>query len=139
METTAMQSSVLPVPTPETRHFWECTRRGELLLQQCNDCSLIYFPPRPFCPTCACRQIGLVGTRGRGRLYSYFISHVKAPGFIPPFAIAAVELEEGLRMMSNIVDCPQNTDVLKLDMPVEVVFERQNDEIFLPTFRPVSI
>jgi hypothetical protein len=60
------------------------------------------------------------------------------PGFTPPYAIAVVELAEGPRMMTNIVDCPQTPEALVLDMPVEVVFAPQTDTITLPLFRPAS-
>lgn len=127
---------ILPVPTPETRHYWEGARQGELRLQQCNACRHVYFPPRPFCPDCGSRSVAIVNASGRGRLYSYIINHLPTPGFEPPFAIAVVELDEGPRLMSNIVDCEQTPEALQLDMPLEVTFERINDEITLPQFRP---
>ena len=127
-----------PKPTPETRHFWDGTRRGELLLQRCDDCGSVYFPPRPFCPSCASRAVSVFRASGRARLYSYNISHRPAPGFVPPYAIAVVELEEGPRMMTNIVGCPQTPEALRLDMPLEVVFEKLDDEIVLPLFRPAQ-
>jgi uncharacterized OB-fold protein len=126
----------LPVPTPETRHFWDGTRRGELLLQCCDACAHTYFPPRPFCPRCASRQVSLRRASGRATLYSYVIHHRPAPGFTPPYAIAVVTLAEGPRMMTNIVDCPQTPEALVLDMPLEVAFTPASDEITLPLFRP---
>ena len=60
------------------------------------------------------------------------------PGFTPPYAIAVVELAEGPRLMTNIVDCPQTPEALLLDMPLEVAFERIDDEITLPLFRPAK-
>jgi uncharacterized OB-fold protein len=75
---------------------------------------------------------------GRATLYSYVIHHRPVPGFTPPYSIAVVELEEGPRLMTNIVGCPQTPEALVLDMPVQVVFERVNDSITLPFFRPVS-
>jgi uncharacterized OB-fold protein len=75
---------------------------------------------------------------GRGILYSYVINHRAAPGFEPPYSIAVVELDEGPRMMTNIVGTPQTPEALQLDMPVEVVFERFGDEITLPLFRPAE-
>src|SRR5437879_5025749 len=80
----------LPQPTPETRHFWDGTQRGELRLQRCTKCSHIYFPPRPFCPKCASRQVDVIKASGRATLYSYVISHRPAPGLTPPYAIAVV-------------------------------------------------
>ena len=75
---------------------------------------------------------------GKGFLYSYVIHHRPVPGFTPPYSIAVVELEEGPRMMTNIVDCPQTPEALQLDMPVEVRFAKQTDDITLPLFAPSS-
>ena len=134
----ATPGRALPQPTPETQHFWDGTKANKLLLQRCGDCSKTYFPPRPFCPECASRNVSVVAASGKGILYSYVIHHRPAPGFTPPYAIAVVELEEGPRMMTNIVDCPQTPEALVLDMPIEVVFEAQNDTITLPVFRPAA-
>jgi uncharacterized OB-fold protein len=131
-----MTQRPLPAITPETRHFWEGTRLGELRLQKCTACSHVYFPPRPFCPQCAAREVHVFRASGRATLYSYVIHHRPVPGFEPPYSIAVVELEEGPRMMSNIVEVEQTPEVLQLDMPLEVTFERLTDEISLPLFRP---
>jgi uncharacterized OB-fold protein len=128
----------LPQPTPETQHFWDGTRAGELRLQRCDECARVYFPPRPFCPGCSSRSVEIFRASGRARLYSYVISHRPAPGFEPPYAIAVVELEEGPRMMSNLVDTPQTPEALILDMPLEVVFEAVSEDISLPLFRPAG-
>jgi uncharacterized OB-fold protein len=73
---------------------------------------------------------------GRATLSSYVINHRAAPGFEAPYSIAVVALEEGPRMLSNVVGCPQTPEALVLDMPLEVVFEPVSDEIALPLFRP---
>jgi uncharacterized OB-fold protein len=130
---------VVPIPTPETQPFWAGTRAGELRLQRCNACSHVYFPPRPFCPQCAARSVAWFAASGRGHLYSYVIHHRPVPGFTPPYSIAVVQLAEGPRMLTNIVDCPQTPEALQLDMPLEVVFEPLTDEIHLPQFRPVQV
>lgn len=75
---------------------------------------------------------------GRAKLYSYVIHHRAAPGFTPPYAIAVVELVEGPRLMSNIVDCPQTPEALQLDMALTVVFEKQTEDITLPVFKPAG-
>jgi uncharacterized OB-fold protein len=75
---------------------------------------------------------------GRGFLYSYIIHHRPAPGFTPPYSIAVVELEEGPRMMTNIVDCPQTPEALQLDMKVQVKFEKIDDKTTLPLFVPTK-
>ncbi len=127
-----------PKPTPETKHFWDGTRAGELRLQRCDACSKVYFPPRPFCPACASRQVSVFAASGRGVLWSYVIHHRPVPGFTPPYAIAVVQLDEGPRLMSNVVDCPQTPEALRLDMKLEVAFQRIDDEITLPLFRPAE-
>jgi uncharacterized OB-fold protein len=73
---------------------------------------------------------------GKAKLYSYVIHHRPVPGFTPPYAIAVVELDEGPRMMTNIVGCPQTPEALVLDMRLEVTFEKQSDAITLPLFTP---
>ena len=133
-----MTERPLPAITPETRHFWEGTRAGELRLQKCAACDHVYFPPRPFCPQCASSDVSVFRASGRATLHSYVIHHRLVPGFVPPYSIAVVELEEGPRMMTNIVEVPQTPEELRLDMPLEVVFQRINDEIFLPLFRPAG-
>lgn len=127
----------LPTPTPETQHFWDGCKVGELRLQRCGDCGHVYFPPRPFCPSCSSRNVAVFAASGRGRLYSYVINQRPHPAWDAPYAIAAVQLDEGPMMMSNIVDCPQTPEALVLDMPLTVTFEKQTDDIALPLFRPV--
>jgi uncharacterized protein len=127
-----------PKSTPETKHFWDGTRAGELRLQRCDACSKVYFPPRPFCPACASRQVSVFAASGRGVLWSYVIHHRPVPGFTPPYAIAVVQLEEGPRLMTNVVDCPQTPEALRLDMKLQVAFHKIDDEITLPLFRPAE-
>jgi uncharacterized protein len=126
----------LPQPTPETQHFWEGCRLGQLRLQRCRDCARSYFPPRPFCPTCASRDIEVYVASGYATLYSFIINHRPRPDMgTEPHSIAVVTLEEGPRMMTNIVGCPQTPEALQLDMPLKVMFERQSEEISLPLFQ----
>jgi len=127
---------VLPQPTPETAHFWVGCKAGELWLQRCTQCRQGYFPPRPFCPACGSRAVEAYKASGRASLYSYVINHRPRPDMgSEPHSIAVVALEEGPRMMTNIVGCPQTPEALALDMAVEVVFEDFGD-IALPFFRP---
>ncbi len=127
-----------PVPTPETQHFWDGAKAGELRLQRCDQCSKVYFPPRPFCPGSGSTDVSWFRASGRATLHSYVIHHRPVPGFKPPYAIAVVELEEGPRMMTNIVECPQTPEALQLDMKLEVVFEQMDEDITLPLFRPAK-
>jgi len=75
---------------------------------------------------------------GRGTLASYVINERPQPPWDAPYSIAIVELEEGPRMMSNVVECPQTPDALQLDMALEVTFEALDEEISLPLFRPAD-
>lgn len=134
----AVPERFVPVPTPETQHFWDGAREGELRLQRCTRCERSYFPPRPFCPRCGSREVAVFRASGRARLHSYVINHRPAPGFEAPYSIAVVELEEGPRMMTNVVDVPQTPEALVLDMPLEVTFHALTDEIALPLFRPAA-
>ncbi|HQW52022.1 MAG TPA: OB-fold domain-containing protein, partial [Tepidiformaceae bacterium] len=69
---------------------------------------------------------------------TYVITHRPPPGYESPFSIAVVELEEGVKMMTNIIDCPQTPEALQLDMPVEIVFHQVNDDVTLPLWRPAK-
>ena len=126
----------VPVPTPETAHFWSGCVAGELRLQQCDDCSRVYFPPRPFCPDCGQRAVSILCGSGKARLLSYVINHRAHPAFDGPYAIAVVELEEGVTMMANILNVPQTPEALILDMPLKVAFRPIRQGIVLPYFEP---
>lgn len=134
-EPRALRPRPLPQPTPETQHFWDGTKAGELRLQRCLDCGEIYFPPRPLCPACSSRNVEVFAASGKGTLLSYVINQRQHPSFDGPYAIALVKLDEGPTMMSNIVDCAQTPDALVLDMPLVVTFE-YHDEIAIPLFKP---
>ncbi|MCZ6888447.1 MAG: OB-fold domain-containing protein [Gammaproteobacteria bacterium] len=129
----------LPQATPETQHFWAGAKQGELRLQRCDDCSETYFPPRPFCPACSSRNVSVFTASGKGTLKSYVINYRRHPSFDSPYSIALVELDEGPTLMSNIVECEQTPEALTLDMPLEVTFEKQDDNISIPLFKPVGV
>ncbi len=131
-------SRPLPKPTPETEHFWEGCKQGELRLQKCNDCGHVYFPPRPFCAACSSRSVSVFVASGRATLASYIINERHHPAWEAPHSIAIVELEEGPRMASNVVGCPQTPEALQVDMPLLVHFEPVSDEITLPLFAPAE-
>ena len=133
-----MSNRPLPVPTPETQHFWDGTKLGELRLQKCDSCATTYFPPRPFCPSCGSKAVSTFKASGKATLHSYVISHLPAPGFVPPYAIAIAKLEEGPKMMCNILDCEQTPEALELDMPLIVKFQKLGQDITLPQFAPLK-
>ena len=130
---------ILPQPTPETRHFWEGCKAGELRLQRCTACEKSYFPPRPFCPACGSRDVSVYAACGKATLYSYVINHrPRADMGTEPHSIAVVTLAEGPRMMTNVVGCPQTPEALQLDMALEVIFLQANDDIALPLVQPAG-
>lgn len=135
--TTPPPSKAAPRPTPETQPFWDGCAAGELRLQRCQPCDAHYFPPRPFCPRCLSDAVPWEATSGRGTLHTYVINHRAAPGFEPGYAIAVVELEEGPRMMSNIVGIENTPEALVLDLALEVTFEQRGD-VFVPLFQPAA-
>lgn len=130
----------LPTPTPETRAFWDGCKEQKLVLPRCGDCGRLHYYPRAICPHCWSRNLTQEQVSGRGKLYSYVISHRAAPGFQEeaPYSIAVVELDEGPRMLTNVVGLPQTPEDLVLDMALEVVFEEASEEITLPKFQPAS-
>src|SRR2546426_10948445 len=98
-------SGPVPVPPPETRPFWEAARRHELWLQRCRACGAYVFYPRAACPRCLGAELEWRRVSGRGRLHTFTGGHRGARNFpLPaPYVIAIVELDEGPRMMTNLV------------------------------------
>lgn len=129
-----------PVPfiNNETKPYWEAARSHELLLRKCRACGQHYFYPRDFCPSCFSFDVEWVKATGRGTVYSVTICLLPAAGFkdVVPYNLALVDLEEGPRMMTNIVDCPN--DDIKIGMAVEVTFDDVTPEVTLPKFRPLK-
>ena len=127
----------LPRIDEETRGFWEALARHELYFQRCRDCGTKRLYPRALCPSCLSSRPEWVRASGRGTVYSFSVTHQnQAPGFREelPYVLAIVELEEGVRLMTNVVGCAP--DAVRVGMAVEVVFEDVTPEITLPKFRP---
>jgi uncharacterized OB-fold protein len=132
----------LPKATPETQDFWDGLKRGEFRLQRCNNasCGKVFWPPRPFCPECACREVTSFTGSGRGTLHTYVINHRPAPGFEEdaPYGICIVKLEEGPTLMTHVKDVEQTPEALRLDMPLVLSPTPVSDDISLPHFRPAG-
>lgn len=127
----------VPVPTPETRPYWEAAREGELRIQRCEECATARAYPQTSCAVCGSEKYVWFAASGRASLYSYVISHRPAPGYTPPFVIALVQLEEGPRMLSNVVGVPADPEHLPLDLALTVQFE-QRGEVAVPVFAPTG-
>ena len=125
-----------PYPTLETQEFWDGTARGELLLKRCDDCDVVIWYPRSRCPGCGSRATSWFRASGRGTVYSCSVTR-KGQGRYRdagPFVLAYVELEEGPRLMTNIVDC--DPESVKIGQAVELVFHDTGEGTALPRFRP---
>lgn len=128
---------MLPSPSPETQRYWDGCKQHELWLPYCTACQAFFFYPRPFCPTCFGWEIEWRQASGRARLYTYAIQYrPQAPGFEPPYVTAIVQLDEGPRLLTNLVEVEPDPSQITCDMAVEVTFQ-DFDEISLPVFRPV--
>ncbi len=108
------------------------------MIQRNKQTGKAYFPPRPFDPADPFAEVEWFQASGKGKLLSYVISHRAMPGYETPFAIAVVELDEGVKMMTNIIDCPQTPEALQLDMRLELAPHKVNDETTLPLWRPAK-
>ena len=130
----------LPVPTPETRPFWEAARRHELQIQACRACGTYLFFPRALCPRCFATDLEWRRVSGRGTLHTFTIVERGQRGFplATPYVLAVVELAEGPRMMTNLVGIEPDPAKVRIGMPVEVVFDDVTPEVTLPRFRPAG-
>ena len=123
-----------PVVTPETAPFWEATAQGKLLLRQCKDCGSVNWYPRTICPECSSLNTEWIESSGRGEVYS-FTNNTRGDG---PYAganyvLAYVQLEEGPRIMTNIVDCDPAD--ISVGSKVSVVFHDTGEGNALYRFR----
>ena len=132
-----------PMPRPEsvnlTKPFWDAAKRHELVCQRCTACGNWVFYPREQCPVCFSRNLEWAPVSGRGRVYAYTIVHQPADRAFEgdaPYVYAIVQLDEGVRLPTNVVGCaPEDVTV---DMAVTVVFDDVSPEWTLPKFQPVK-
>ncbi len=136
-----MAEIVRPIPevTPELRPFFEASKNSQLVVQKCDGCGALRFPPRRLCPNCLSRESSWTAVSGEGEVYSFIIMHrVYHPAFANqvPYAVATIKLKEGARMLSNVIGIDPHA--IKCGMLVKVSFEKLSDEVTLPMFRPVA-
>ena len=135
----AQTEQLIPEVTPELKPFFDAARRNQLVVLKCGSCGKLRFPYRALCPACASDSKEWVPVSGQGEVYSFTIMHrAYHPAFASktPYALVVVELKEGAKIMSNVIGIEPSK--LKCGMPVEVVFEKLNDDVTLPKFRPVA-
>jgi len=125
----------LPRPTATSRPFWDAAKRHQLQLQRCGGCSSFIYYPRDRCPNCLSERLEWTPVSGRGKLYSYtVVRRASTRSFSDkPYVLAIVELDEGVRMTTNIEAPPEN---VKVGMPVTVYFDDVTPEKTLVKFKP---
>lgn len=127
----------LPMANEETEPYWDACRRERLVACRCAGCAHWFLPPARICPSCLSDRVSLEQTSGRGRLYSFIVVHrPQHPAFAEdaPYNVAIVELNEGPRMHTRIVGAEPAS--FRIGMELEVTFEKVDDEVTLPLFRP---
>ena len=129
----------LPQPDLETQPFWDAAREGRLLIKHCNACGEYHFYPRPFCPKCWSDDVEWFEASGKATLYTWSVVHrndLPPFGERVPYVAAVVDLAEGPRMMTNVVDC--EFDALEIGMALDAVFHPTSDEVTIVQFRPAG-
>ena len=135
-----MATRLAPTISPDTEFFWSGLKNHELLIQRCTDCQTLRVPPRPMCGSCQSLNWDSVQSSGRGTVFSYVMPQYPPLPFIQyPYVVALIELDEGVRIVSNLCDVDP-ADVTN-GMPVEVFYETfealpSGDELVLHQFRP---
>lgn len=126
----------LPVPDADSVEFWEGCNAHELRLQECRNCGEVRHYPRSHCPNCRSAEARWIKATGRGRIHSFVVIYrALHPAFQEkvPYVVALIELEEGPRMISDLIDC--DPAQVTIGMPVTIVFEDTKSQVSIPHFR----
>ncbi|MGI9362613.1 MAG: Zn-ribbon domain-containing OB-fold protein [Parasphingorhabdus sp.] len=129
----------LPTIEPETQPFWDALKEGKLLLGKCNGCGRMHYYPRPMCPHCWSEDVSWAEAAGRGTLYTWStVYRNDLPPFNTklPYIAAQVDLEEGVRITTIIVDV--EPDQLSIGMAVDIGFEPISENVTIPVFKPAG-
>ncbi len=130
-----MSFRLSPSITGDTEFFWSGVKAHQLLIQRCTGCGRFRHPPRPMCPNCNSLEWEAVEASGNGTVYSFVLPrHPEFPFMEYPYVVALVELQEGTRIVTNIVGAPPGE--VSIGMPVVVTFEHFDDGLVLPQFTP---
>ena len=131
-----MYEKPLPTVDPESAPYWSALKENRLILKHCRDCGRHHFYPRALCPHCHSDALEWSDARGTGSIYSFTVARRPAgPAFKAdaPYVVAVIDLDEGARMMTNIVT--DNDDAVRIGQRVAVQFDAVTDEVTLPKFR----
>ena len=128
-----MSARLAPSMTADTQFFWDGVKEHRLLIQRCAACGALRHPPRPMCPTCSSFEWDTLEASGRGSVYSFVMPrHPQLPWFDDGYIVALVELEEGTRLVTNLVGV--DPEAVSIGMPVVVRFEEFDGGLVLPLF-----
>jgi uncharacterized OB-fold protein/acyl dehydratase len=126
-----------PALTQDNGFWFEGARQHRLLIQRCKECGTLRHPPRPMCSECRSYEWGVVDASGRGTVYSYVVNHYpQVPAFDYPLAVGLIELEEGTRLVANVIGIDPAD--IRIGMPVEVEWVDHDPELSLPAFKPAG-
>ena len=130
-----MATPLRPSISPDTEFFWNGLREHKLLIQRCVSCGALRHPPRPMCPQCHSLEWDTIEASGRGTVHSFVMpQHPQFPFMDYPYIVALVDLNEGVRLVSNLIGIA--SEDAQIDMPVEVCFTEFDDGFVLHQFRP---
>ena len=130
-----MSMRLAPSMTADSQFFWDGAKAGRLLIQRCAACGALRHPPRPMCPHCHSLEWDTLESSGRGTVYSFVMPrHPQFPFLDDDYIVALIELEEGTRLVSNLVDITPGD--ARIGMPVAVRFDEFDDGVVLPVFTP---
>ena len=132
-----MTMRLAPSMTPDTQFFWDGLKNHTLLIQSCSQCDAVRHPPRPMCPRCNSLAWHTIESAGRGRVFSFVMpQHPAYPWFEYPYIVALIDLDEGIRLVSNL--CGIAPEDASIGMPVEVFYEHFENDLVLAQFRPAA-
>jgi uncharacterized OB-fold protein len=127
-------------PLPDSRNagaaFWSSAAQGVLVVPKCDACLRTFWHPRPRCPHCGSERVAWMRSSGRGRIHTFTVVRQSGDPYFRakvPYAVAMIDLDEGVRLMSNVVDTP--LEALAIGLCVEVLFEPAGDAMAIPLFR----
>ena len=127
----------LPQVTSADRPFWDAAKEHRFVLPKCTGCGHVFFPPYSYCPRCLSSDLEWIDGAGKAKVWGYIEMvqpYLKSFEGDLPYNVVLVELDEGPMMLSNVVGVP--ADRIKVDMPLEVLFDDVTDDFTLVKFRP---
>jgi uncharacterized OB-fold protein len=130
----------VPLPSPESEPFWAAARERRLVAPRCRSCGFLWFPPTAMCPSCGSVDRDWMALSGRGKVFSFTVIHrVYDAAFADrvPYVVAVIELEEGQRILSNVIGIPP--DQVRCDMAVRVTFDDRRGDVVIPQFAPADL